>query len=117
METGKVNIQLPEGITQEQFESMFAKFQTLREKSKELPSGEPVIFKEILSKENEVIRVYRDVYKGKEYLSVRKFWRKDSLEDYQPGKGITFIYDDIDEIISGLEDMKLWCEDHLEEVQ
>ncbi len=111
METTKVQVQLPEGITQKQFESMLAKM------GKAEPSPEPVIFKEIQTKENEVIRVYRDTYKGREYLSIRKLWRKDPSEEYQPGKGITFVYEDITEIISGLEDMASWCEDNPSEAK
>ncbi len=109
MEPEKVEVQLPDGMTQEQFRK--ALLQMAKKVDKDSPS-EPILFKEIQTKDDEVIRVYRDVYKGREYLSIRKFWRKDTSEEYQPGKGITFPYDAIDDLIDGLGIMKDWCGQH-----
>ena len=67
------------------------------------------VFKTIEAGENE-IRVYRDSYKGREYLSVRKFY-KDGQGQWQPGKGVTFQYENIDEIIEGLQEMQAFLEE------
>lgn len=100
----KVEITLPEGTTKEQL---------LEALEKKTPSNsKPVIFKEFESGNN-LIRIYRDVFKGREILAIRKFW-KDDNENWQPGKGATFLYEDIEEIIEGLQEMKTWCEEHQE---
>ena len=108
----KVEITLPEGMTAEQFQKGIAAF-TKKGSTPITTNQEPIIFKTIEASPTIQIRVYRDFYKGRELLSIRKFWRKDEEgPEWQPGKGVTFPYDAIDEIISGLEDMREWCSDH-----
>lgn len=71
---------------------------------------ELIIFKEITHSENLITRVYRDLYKGKEILSVRKFFKDKETGEFLPGKGVTLNHEDIDEIIEGLQTMLAWCE-------
>ena len=95
----KVEIVLPEGVTKEQFLKALEK--------KTPPNSKPVIFKEFESGNN-LIRIYKDVFKGREILAIRKFWKPED-KNWQPGKGVTFLYEDIEEIIEGLQEMKTWC--------
>lgn len=60
------------------------------------------------------VRVYRDIFKGREVLSIRKFYNSET-NGWQPGKGVTFHYEDIDDIIGGLEAMKEWLEENTKE--
>ena len=105
--TGEVvTISLPPGMTQADFERSIK----LMQKKTPIKSSEPVIFEEHEVNPTTLLRVYRDIYKNKEVLSIRKFWRKEEGEDWQPGKGVTLAFDDIDQIISGLQKMREWCE-------
>ncbi len=102
-----VEFTLPPGITKEQFESALKK---LASKTKEAPEPGVISFGEWESG-SQLLKVYRDTYKGRELLSIRKFWQDDS-GNWQPGKGVTLSYEDIDQIIEGLNQMKIWCEEH-----
>lgn len=74
----------------------------------------PVIFNEWECSGHQTFRVIADTYKGRILCSVRKYWLDDN-EELQPGKGATIVYEDIDEIIKGLQKMKLWMEEHPKE--
>ena len=100
-----VQVTLPPGMTPEQFTKMMEKM------TKTQPEGDDVVFKAIPETELQELRVVRSVYKGRELLALRRYWRKDSSEELQPGKGATFTYEEIDEIIEGLQKMKTWCEE------
>lgn len=82
-----------------------------------MPESKQIIFKEIQRSEKVKILVYKDEYKGKEILSVRKFFWNDDEETYLPGKGVTFNHEDIDDIIKGLQYMLAWCEADITEDQ
>jgi len=71
----------------------------------------PIIFNEWETSGRQTFRVVADMYKGKLLYSVRKFWY-DNDDELQPGKGATLNYEDIDNIISGLQKMKIWMEEH-----
>ena len=79
-------------------------------KNKEKPIK---IFKVIKHNENKETRIIRDFYKGREMLSIRKFWRdpETGTPDWQPGKGVTFNYEDIEDIVEGLTLMKKFLEE------
>jgi hypothetical protein len=42
---------------------------------------------------------------GREILSIRRFWRRSEGDEWAPGKGVTFHWEDIRPIIEGLEKM------------
>ncbi len=96
-------------LTEEQKAELFKEFAKKQERK---PSEEEVVFAEI-EENNDLIRVYRGAYKGKEQLSVRKFYWDD--EQWKFGKGVTFKYDSLDEIMAGLQAMKDWCDEHSRE--
>jgi len=76
-------------------------------------SDDPVIFKEIEVTDTKMIRIWRNVYKGRELLSIQLFWKKDMLDaEWEFGKTITFDESSIPEILEGLEAMRSWCEDN-----
>jgi len=60
---------------------------------------------------NQKRRVYRDTFKGKEYLNIRT-WYQGEDGFWAPGKGVTFFFEEIDRIIEGLRKMQEWCEEH-----
>ena len=72
----------------------------------------PIIFKEIKKSDRKMLRVWRTFYKGKELLSLQNFWRTGPEEAWDFGKAITFNYEDIDELIEGLQAMQKWYEDN-----
>ena len=57
------------------------------------------------------IRVGRSYFKGRELLSARKWWRKNEEEEWLPGSGLTFSFEDIDELIEFLGVLKEKLED------
>ena len=74
----------------------------------------PIVFKEWETTGNQTLKVTVDQYKGRTYNSVRKYWLNED-DELQPGKGVTFTYEDIDDIIEGLKLMKKWLEDNPKE--
>jgi len=74
----------------------------------------PVIFNEWETTGRQMFRVIADTWKGKVLFSVRKYWY-DKADELQPGKGATVGYEDIDEIITGLQKMKKWMEENPKE--
>jgi len=71
---------------------------------------DPVVFGDWDSG-TERIRVYFDYYKGRELLSCRKFYKDRDTGKWCPGKGLVFLYEDIQSLIEGLTKMKEWCEE------
>lgn len=102
-------VTLPPGMTQEAFEKLAKKF---IKKQAEKPKNTGVVVFADWESGNQKLRVYKDEFKGREILSIRKFWLPEGEADYQPGKGVTFFYEDIDLIIEGLQKMKEYCEEH-----
>ena len=90
--------ELPEGVTKEEADKFL--------------SSQPVIFKTIKTGPNSLIRIWKNLYKGKELLSIQKFWRESEEDEWQYGKAITFNYEAIEDIMEGLTKMKEWCEEH-----
>ena len=68
--------------------------------------GERKAFKEIECGYNQILRIHQHLYKGKELLSIQKFWRKEETDPWELGKGVTFPYEAIDGIIEGLQTMQ-----------
>jgi len=100
-------IQLPDGIDPEQFQSLLKKFmESGAGPAAKDPSYGPTIFADFEHGTNKRIKVYRDWYKGREILSIRKFWLDTDNDEWKPGKGVTFDYEAIDQIIEGLTTMK-----------
>ncbi len=102
----KIEVTLPPGMTKEDLEAVLAGKKKKPAKDSAL-NGSTIVFKEI-EIGDELLRLYRDVYRGKEQLSFRRFYDKDGV--WTHGKGTTFKYEDIDEIIEGLQAMKEWAE-------
>jgi len=92
--------------------TQYKKLQAIMDKAP-AKTEEPVIFAEVESK-GKLIRVFRDVYKNRELLQIRKFWREDDESEWKPGKGCTFDFEVIDDIIDGLHKMQDWCGEHQE---
>lgn len=105
----EVTVPLPEGMTQDQFNRSLQNFLT-KESTK--AEGEAKVFKEFPAGDNQVIRVERSYYKGKEFLSTRRYWCTNLDPELKPGKGLTFQYEHIEDLIEGLESMKEWLEDN-----
>jgi hypothetical protein len=75
-------------------------------------SSDVVTFATVQTKDNEQIRALRIVYNGRGSLRLQAFYRKEATQDYQYGKALVFKYENIDEIVQGLLDMKTWCENN-----
>ena len=82
-----------------------------KQTKKKVPDEEPVVFKEWESSNN-LLRVYRGTYRGREQLSIRRFYQEEGSSEWKFGKGVTFEYEDIDLILEALQEMKTWCEEH-----
>lgn len=109
-----VEISLPEGVSIDDIRRALA-----GEKHTEKSDKDLVIFAELPKGNENVLRVYRDIFTDKrgkrhETLSVREFYRND-YDELTPGKGATFKYEMLDELIYGLQQMKEWLENHPEE--
>lgn len=74
-------------------------------------SEDQVVFKEMEYSHDQIIRVFTDMFKGREVLHIRRFWL-DEEDEYRPSKGVTFRRENIDDILEGLQAMKTWCEEH-----
>ena len=81
-----------------------------REQEKQL-----IIFKKIVHTDDMETRVYKDIFKGRQILSIRRFYRDEETGEMCPGKGITLQEDYIDEIIEGLQIMLAWCEGEVDD--
>lgn len=108
----KVEFTLPPGMTEEQFMKAVEKMN--KPEKKTVKDEKPVIFQEIDSGHNKLLRIHRTVYKEKELLGIQNFWRKEGDTDWEFGKAVTFDYEVIGDLITGLEKMKAWCEEHSE---
>ena len=101
-------IELPLGMSPEDVQRILAK----AAKKKVEPTGNDYVeFACFESGHERQTRVYRDIYKGREMLSVRQFYL-DEVEGWKPGKGVTFHDEDVDEIIAGLNKMNEWLGNH-----
>lgn len=99
----EVRITLPPGITAKDIQNMIAK---AKPSSVRIPDEK--VFAEIEVGPTQKIKVYKDTYKGRVLLAIRKFWVDDGGV-WQPGKGVTFPAEAIAEIIGGLKLMDEWC--------
>ena len=114
-----ISIDLPEGMSEDDFQKASAQFLTQFEKHlRKVPKKEnsSKVFKTIESGPDQEIRISRDFYKGREFLSIRKWYSENGTEGFKPGKGMTFNYEEIDDIVAGLFLMKEYLEEHLEGV-
>ena len=93
-------IELPPGTTQADLEKAL---KTLNE-----PEDGSIIFKTIEYGPEGAIKVSRDTFKGKSFNAIRKFYTERTSGELKPGKGVTFQFEDIDEIIEGLQALKEW---------
>jgi hypothetical protein len=56
------------------------------------------------------VELRRSVYKEKEILGLQQFYKEDSTDtEWKYGKAVTFGFEDIDDLIDGLQKMKDWC--------
>lgn len=97
-------------------EKKFKKYLEEQEKKKSKPSikdEDPVIFKEVQTSDRNKLVISRNTYKGRESLRIQNFYLED--DDWRFGKAISFHYENIEEIIEGLQEMQTWCEDNLGE--
>lgn len=70
-----------------------------------------VLFKEIEGTAKK-IRIHKTIYKGREMLSIQCFYIDRDTGEWAPSRAVVIDYEQIDDIISGLEKMKIWCEEH-----
>jgi len=101
-------ITLPPGMSPEDLERIL---KSATKKKVESTGQDYVEFAKIDYGNGQELHVYRDVYKGREMFSIRRFYQDDAGET-KPAKGVTFHDEDIDEIVEGLEKMKVWLGEH-----
>ena len=105
-----ISINLPEGMTAEDFQKALASL--AKKESKKRVENSSTLFKAMECGPDQEIRISRDFYKGKESLSIRKWYSDNGTGELKPGKGVTFDYENIDDIVEGLFLMKEYLEDH-----
>lgn len=103
-----VELELPPGVTEEALQKAL----TALAKKPVKKEAEPVIFNEWESGYNQKIKVYRGSFKGKLLNYIQKFWLEEASGEYKHGKAVTFDYEDIPEILEGLEKMKEYLEEN-----
>ncbi len=113
MTNEKVKVTLPEGMTPEEFARILKSFSM---KAKKPASKDYVEFARFECGYEQEIRVYRDVFtdkKGNEHEvnSIRRFYLDNETGEWKHGKGVTFDYEHIEQIIEGLMYMKEWHEE------
>jgi hypothetical protein len=101
-------IPLPEGMSVEEAQRILNK----KPSKAAADNSEPIVFQEIEAGPNQIIRVHKSSYRGREVLSIQKFWREDENQEWQFGKGCTFNDEAIDDIIIGLQKMKQYLQDN-----
>jgi len=107
-----MEIEIPEGMTEKEAAKLLSRL--VSNPSPTQSKLEPKVFKDFESR-NDRLKVYLDHYKGKEVKAIRRFYLDKDSQEFRPGKGVTFTYEDIDEIIEGLQEMKAYLEDIVEE--
>ena len=106
-----VEVSIPEGIDPEKFRGIVEAMVKRESQEPQEPVKDFIVFKEWDSGIDQKMRVYKDTYKGRAYLSIRKWYINE--EGYlSPGKGVTFSPEEIDKIIEGLETASEWCDEH-----
>ena len=110
---GQALVTLPEGMTPEDFAKLLVNFSKKEKKS--LQKDESIVFKTIERGPGKEIRVSRDTYKGRTYNSIKEWYTDGDSGELRPGRGVTFTYEDIDEMIEGLTELGTYLEDHLED--
>ena len=103
-----MKVELPEGMTKENVENAL---KSLAKKAPKAEEREPKVFKTIELNDGE-LRVSQDFYKGREFLSIRKWYTDRDSGELKPGKGVTFTFEEIDSIIEGLTLMKSYLEEN-----
>ena len=109
-----VSIDLPEGMTPGDFQKALASLTKKESKKRERKENSSMLFKVTEYGPDQEIRVSRDFFKGKELLTIRKWYSENGTEGLKPGKGVTFNYENIDDIVEGLFLMKEYLEGHSE---
>ena len=99
-------VEVPEGTTQADID------RALKALSK--PKEDSIVFKQVESGTDGEIRVSYDTYKGRSFCAIRKYYTDKNSGELRPGKGVTFSYEDIEEIQEGLTLMQEYLGEHLE---
>jgi len=102
-------VEIPEGMDPEDFKKAVADF---AKKQAQSAGDFNVVIKDI-KRDNGALRVSHDCYKGREYCSLRVWYTDKDSGELKPGKGVSFHYEEIDDIVEGLQALK----EHMEEVQ
>lgn len=93
----KVEIELPAGVSKEQAEKLL--------------KAQPVTFMEIDTGYLKMVRIQKNVYKGKDLYGIQNFFKEDETQDeWQYGKAVNFPPENIDEVIEGFQKMKAYIE-------
>ena len=108
-----VSIDLPEGMSADDFQKALASL-TKKESKKEKKDQPSILFKVMECGPDQEIRVSRDFFKGRELLTIRKWYSENGTDELKPGKGVTFNYENIDDIVEGLFLMKEHLDEHPE---
>jgi len=108
-----VEITLPGGMSQEDFTKLLTNF-AKKEKKASVKDGS-IVFKTIERGPEKEIRVSRDTYKGRTYNSIREWYTDKESGELRPGRGVTFTYEDIDDLTDGLTQLQNYLEEHPQE--
>ena len=106
MDKDTIEIPIPEGMSSKDFQKAYEAFLKTQGRKQTQKEGEPRTFKEIECGYNQILRIHQHFFKGKELLSIQKFWRKEETGSWEFGKGVTFPYEAIDDLIEGLQTMQ-----------
>lgn len=106
-------VDLPEGMTPEDFTKLLTNFAKKEKRAQK--EDKSIIFKKIEKGLDKEIRVSRDTYKGRTYNSIREWYTDSNDGQLKPGRGVTFSYEEVDELIDGLTQLKTYLEEHPEE--
>ncbi|KKM83679.1 hypothetical protein LCGC14_1306910 [marine sediment metagenome] len=102
-------IEVPEGVDPEEFKKALTDF---AKKQTQSARDFNIVIKDI-ERDTGALRLSHDSFKGREYCSLRVWYEDKDSGELKPGKGANFNYEEIDEIIEGLQALK----EHMEEQQ
>lgn len=109
----KVEQELKTPLTAEEKAAAYDKMIQEGKAKPKVSNEDTVVFRTLPKGDKNKIELRRSVYKEREILGLQQFYKEDIADsDWKYGKAITFSFEDIDDIIKGLEDMKDWCEEH-----
>lgn len=104
--TEKVTIELPPGVSKEAFEAALAKA------ASQPREEEDVVLKTVTKTDKSEHRIGVSHYKGREQLYLQEWYQERDDPTWKPGRKSTFHYEELEDVIDGLQRLKEWCEEH-----